>query len=79
MVNVRCVGCGKLICDGEKTVRVATGKSTGTSFTESKEWGRMHEPCFEGSVESPSTTLAKVRKLAKQTVVISPGRKAKHA
>lgn len=76
---VRCVGCGKVIEEGSKTVRVASGKVDEGSFVESKEWGLLHEGCFEQSVESPAIALAKIRKLAKQTTVVSTGKKARNA
>jgi hypothetical protein len=76
MDTTRCVGCGKLIEEGSKAFRVATGKLTGGAFNEAKCWGEMHEPCFEGAVESPAMALAKIKKLAKQTTVVL-GKKAK--
>ena len=79
MDTVRCIGCGKIIEEGAKTVRVATGKVDEGAFEEAKEWGLMHECCFEQSVESPAIALAKVKKLAKQTTLVSAGKKAKHA
>jgi len=81
MGTQRCVGCGKQIDSGEKTIRVAAGKSTDDTFTEQKEWGRLHEQCFEGAIDSPTIALAKIRKLSK-IVVLSPAtprKKAKNA
>ena len=73
MDNTRCAGCGKVIDEGSKAVRVSSGKVTDGegSFEESKEWGVLHDCCFERSVESPSMALAKIKKLAKQTTVVS--------
>jgi hypothetical protein len=77
--TIRCVGCGKVIEDGPKTARVSIGKLVEGAFEEAKEWGVMHEGCFEQSVESPASALAKIRKLAKATTVTSPKKAAKSA
>lgn len=69
MDSIRCVGCGKVIETGSKSVRVANGKLEEGAFAETKEWGVMHEDCFDQSVESPASALAKIRKLAKATTV----------
>lgn len=79
MDTIRCVGCGKIIEEGAKTARVSTGKLQEGAFSESKEWGVMHENCFEQSVESPASALAKIRKLAKATTVVSTRKVAKSA
>lgn len=79
MDTIRCVGCGKVIEDGAKTARVSTGKLEEGSHAETKEWGVMHEGCFEQSVESPASALAKIRKLAKATTVVSPKKASKSA
>lgn len=75
--TVRCAGCGQVLEDGAKTIRVSIGKNTGSNFTESREWGRLHEACFESSIESPDVALARVRKLAKRAVVTA-AKKAKN-
>lgn len=78
MNTVRCSGCGKTIEAVAKAVRVTTGKVDEGAFSEAKEWGIMHEECFDRAVDSPAIALAKIRKLAKQTV-ISTGKKSKSA
>lgn len=77
--TVRCAGCGKEINPGLKSVRIATGKIAEGEFAESREWGVMHEDCFDRSIESPASALAKIKKLAKPTVLISAGKKSKIA
>jgi hypothetical protein len=77
--NVRCVGCGKVIDDGSKAKRTADGRVGAGAFAETKEWGVMHEGCFDNSIESPASTLAKIRKLAKATTVTSSKKAAKSA
>jgi len=74
----RCVGCGKVLENGSKTRRTADGKRVEGKFQESKEWGEMHELCFDESVESPASSLARIRKLAKQATM-SSGKKARSA
>lgn len=79
MDTIRCVGCGKIIEDGTTTKRVSTGKLQEGTFSETKEWGLMHEGCFEHSVDTPASALAKIRKLAKATTVVSTRKVAKSA
>lgn len=69
MDTIRCAGCGKVVEPNEKTARVSLGRLQEGSHSETKEWGVFHENCFEQSVESPASALAKIRKLAKATTV----------
>ncbi len=68
MPEIRCVGCGKTISDGEEVVRIAEGTwQDGNEFEESRQWGTLHKnPCFVRSVTSPQLMLAEVRKLARR-------------
>ena len=66
--------------DRSKAMRTANGMVESGIFTEKKEWGVMHEACFDQSHESPDSALAKIRKLAKATtVVVSAKKVAKNA
>jgi hypothetical protein len=74
MDTVRCVGCGKYIEEGSKAFRIAKGRLTDGTFSESKGWGEMHEPCFEGAVKSPDLAWARIQKLAKQALTVGKKR-----
>lgn len=69
MSAVHCDGCGKAVEAVSKLVRIATGKLDSGKFAEAKEWGVMHEECFDRAVDSPAIALAKIKKLAKQSSV----------
>lgn len=72
----RCIACGKELVVGEKVMQIIVGKTSDDgSLASSKEFGRIHESCFERSVASPSVTMAKIRKAAKETILISPPKK----
>ena len=77
MDTLRCVGCGKVIETGTKLIRIETGKlNQDNKCCDTSEWGSLHVACFESSIESPSLALAKIKKLAKTTKVISRGKKS---
>jgi hypothetical protein len=74
---LRCVGCGKPIEAGTQTYRITTGKTTeGQGFDEKKEFGRMHQPCFEQSVDSPQLAMARIKRMATPTTVVDKKRRA---
>lgn len=69
----RCSGCGKLIelgPDGkaapasQKVLRIALGKVKNGAFVENKEWGILHEKCFNRSIDSPEAVLDLIRQQA---------------
>ena len=64
--TIRCAGCGKPGEDGVLAVRIALGKTSGAKFGVTKEWGKLHRKCFEGAIDSPSATMAEVRRQAKK-------------
>ncbi len=72
----RCAGCGKSIevgpdgkvsTNGPKVMRIAVGRFK-TDFTEAKEWGYLHESCFNRSIDSPDAVMEEVRKQASRKV-----------
>lgn len=46
-------------------IRIASGKFK-KEFTEQKEWGYLHETCFNRSIDSPDAAMDEVRRQAKQ-------------
>jgi DNA-directed RNA polymerase subunit N (RpoN/RPB10) len=61
--EIRCIGCGKVIADGEETVRIEIGTTTKGKFKPVKEWGLLHRsPCFNRSIDSPEAVLDEIRR-----------------
>lgn len=65
ITEIRCIGCGKLIESGGKTYQIMTGKSEEAGFAPGKEFGLLHEACFQRTVETPKVTLDALRRMAK--------------
>lgn len=72
----RCAGCGKTIevgpdgkatDKGPKVARIAFGRYK-EDFVEQKEWGYLHETCFNRSVDSPDAVMEEVRRQASRKV-----------
>ena len=69
----RCSGCGKPLdqgpdgkpATGQKVVRIAVGKRKSGEFVETKEWGELHEACFNRAIDSPDAVLDEVRRQAR--------------
>ncbi len=68
----RCAGCGRKFEAGEKVHRIATGTFTEDGFSEKKEWGLLHDDCFNRAVESPRAVLDEVKRLASETTPQTP-------
>ena len=63
--EVRCVGCGKTIAEGEDTKRVSDGKIRQGEFLERKEWGVLHRSCYNRRADAPQATMDELRRQAK--------------
>lgn len=63
--QVRCVGCGKLIEDGEDYRRIVEGKVRDGEFEDKKEYGRMHRSCYNRRADAPQATMDELRRQAK--------------
>jgi hypothetical protein len=67
---IRCSGCGKpLDLEGktaQKVVRIMNGKLKNGLYVEGKEWGVLHEACFNRSIDSPDAVLDEVRRQARE-------------
>lgn len=73
--TTRCAGCGKPIdvtpegkalASGSKVIRITSGRFKKDEYTEQKEWGLLHEHCFNRSIDSPDAAMDEVRRQAKQ-------------
>jgi len=65
-LEVRCIGCGRPIAEGEKIYRIAKGDLDSGEFDEHSEYGSMHEECFHRAVESPRSVLEEVRRISRK-------------
>lgn len=70
----RCVTCGKLVESDSRVVRIGRGVWTEQGgYQEKEEFGILHTECFDRSVESPTTALQEIKRLAKAaTKLIKP-------
>lgn len=69
--SIRCSGCGKPLdlTEGktaQKVVRITNGKLKNGVYVEGKEWGVLHEACFNRSIDSPDAVLDEVRRQARE-------------
>jgi hypothetical protein len=65
MRNNNCAGCGKKIGPGEITMRVARGKmGQRGAFNEEKEWGLLHQACFDRAVDNPDALFKAIQEQA---------------